>query len=180
MAIHPEGLPYFYQDKLVTYDNMDVPRIKECLVVAIALVCYMLRHMKDAQQNFTFHEEVELCVELTTTDYPPKFNYYIADHANQSIFWADTQEPESIQCSEGIMRGRQSCASISTGRNSTFGCADNILREEYWKHVEYYPCHREVSKMHFEELKNLMAGCATGRSSVAYLAEVIQLRLAFV
>ncbi|CEL52516.1 hypothetical protein RSOLAG1IB_05720 [Rhizoctonia solani AG-1 IB] len=142
MFIHPEGLPYFYQDKLVTCDNMDDPRIKECLVVAIALVCYMLRHMKDVQQNFTFHEEVELCVELTTTDYPPKFNYYIADHENQSIFWADAREPESIQGCEGIIR-------------------DNILREEYWKHIEYYPCHQEVSKTHFEELKNLMAACAT-------------------
>ncbi|KAF8720599.1 AMP-binding enzyme C-terminal domain, partial [Rhizoctonia solani] len=145
MAIHPEGLPYFYQDKFVTYDNVNNPNIKKLTVVAAAFVCYMLRNMKDTQSDFAFHEEVELCIELKTTNYPPEFNYYIVDHANQSIFWADLREPESIKGIKGIAR-------------------DNILREEYWKHVEYYPCHREASRMQFEELKDLMAACATGES----------------
>ncbi|KAF8740229.1 AMP-binding enzyme C-terminal domain, partial [Rhizoctonia solani] len=144
MAIHPEGLPYFYQDKFVTYDNVNDPNIKKLTVVAIAFVCYMLRNMKDTQSDFAFHEEVELCIELKTTNYPPEFNYYIVDHAKQSIFWADIREPESIKEIKGIAR-------------------DNILREEYWKHVEYYPCHREASRMQFEELKDLMAACATGK-----------------
>ncbi|KAF8678896.1 AMP-binding enzyme C-terminal domain [Rhizoctonia solani] len=144
MAIHPEGLPYFYQDKFVTYDNVNDPNIKKLTVVAVAFVCYMLRNMKDTQSDFAFHEEVELCIELKTTNYPPEFNYYIVDHAKQSIFWADIREPESIKEIKGIAR-------------------DNILREEYWKHVEYYPCHREASRMQFEELKDLMAACATGK-----------------
>ncbi|CAE7200024.1 unnamed protein product [Rhizoctonia solani] len=142
MIIHPEGLPYFYQDKLVTSDNIDDPRVKGLVASAVALICWMLRHMKDIQADFKFHEEVELCVELKSTDYPPKFNYYIADHAKQTLFWADSREPENIREAKGVVR-------------------DNILREEYWKHVEYYPCHREVPKAHIEELKSLMAGYAT-------------------
>ncbi|EUC57441.1 hypothetical protein RSOL_222110 [Rhizoctonia solani AG-3 Rhs1AP] len=142
MIIHPEGLPYFHQDKLVTSDNLDDPHVKELVASAVALVCCMLRHMKDIQEDFKFHDEVELCVELKSTDYPPKFNYYIADHAKQTIFWADSREPESIQEAKGVIR-------------------DKILREEYWKHVEYYPCHREVPKACLEELKNLMAAYAT-------------------
>ncbi|ELU39136.1 hypothetical protein AG1IA_06824 [Rhizoctonia solani AG-1 IA] len=106
MAIHPEGLPYFYQDKFVTYDNVNDPNIKKLTVVAVAFVCYMLRNMKDTQSDFAFHEEVELCIELKTTNYPPEFNYYIVDHAKQSIFWADIREPESIKEIKGIARGR--------------------------------------------------------------------------
>ncbi|KAG8731372.1 hypothetical protein FRC11_004352 [Ceratobasidium sp. 423] len=131
MVVHPEGLPYFYQDKLVTTDNIDDPHVKELITSAVALVCFMLKRMKDIQEDFTFHEEVEL-----------------SDHARQIIFWADSREPESIREAKGVIR-------------------DNILREEYWKHVEYYPCHREVPKAHIEELKDLMAACATGKCSRA-------------
>ncbi|KAH7329855.1 hypothetical protein B0J17DRAFT_209418 [Rhizoctonia solani] len=65
-----------------------------------------------------------------------------SDHSKQVIFWADSREPESIREERGVVR-------------------DNILREEYWKHIEYYPCHRDLPKAHLEELKNLMAACAT-------------------
>lgn len=37
-----------------------------------------------------------------------------------------------------------------------------ILREEYWKHLEYYPCHYEIGTQQLEELKQLLAACATG------------------
>ncbi|CUA74535.1 hypothetical protein RSOLAG22IIIB_05595 [Rhizoctonia solani] len=142
MIIHPEGLPYFYQDKFVTSDNLNDPHVKGLVTSAVALICCMLRHLKDIQDDFKFHDEVELCVELKSTEYPPKFNYYIADHAKQIIFWADSREPGGIQEAKGAIR-------------------DNILREEYWKHVEYYPCHREVPKTCIGELKNLMAAYAT-------------------
>ncbi|KAJ1305912.1 hypothetical protein OPQ81_010631 [Rhizoctonia solani] len=130
VAIHPEGLPYFYQDKLVTYDNMDDPHIKKLLENAVALVSYMLKHMKDMREDFTFHEEVELCIELKTVDYPPKFNYYIADHSKRIIFWADSREPESIQKARGPIRDNHLSlkdAATSEGSTSPMSAKDIAL-----------------------------------------------------
>lgn len=102
---HPEGLPYFQQDQFVTSDNMGDPEVQKLVARALVLVCHMLKHLKETQDDFTFHEDVDICVELENLNDPPEFNYYIADHKRKTIFWADDREPGDVQEVEDVTRG---------------------------------------------------------------------------
>ncbi|KAF8608095.1 hypothetical protein BDV93DRAFT_586085 [Ceratobasidium sp. AG-I] len=139
---HPEGLPYFQQETFVTCDNMLDSEIRQLVPKALSMLCHMLKYRKDTDPSFTFHQHVEFCLELKTLTTPPEFNYYIADHRNQTIFWADDRRPAVIEGRDDSMR-------------------EVVLREEYWKHVEYFPCHRPTSQKNFYELKQLLAAYAT-------------------
>lgn len=105
MHVHPEGLPYFQQDQFVTSDNMNDLQVRELVAKALALVCFMLKDMKDKQVEFSFPEDVDICIELENLNDPPEFTYYIADHKGKTIFWADSREPANIQEAEGVTRG---------------------------------------------------------------------------
>lgn len=100
--VHPEGLPYFYHEKFVTTDNMNDPKVKHLVSAALNVVLQLLRCRKETSTDFTFHEDVEFCIELKNLNNPPEFNYYIVDHKKRSIFWADDREPPGL---EGATRG---------------------------------------------------------------------------
>jgi hypothetical protein len=105
MHIHPEGRPYFQDDKFVTSDDMQNLEIRSRISQALGLIFYMLKHMKATKQGFTFHQEVEFCIELETITSPPEFNYYIVDHKERKIFWADNRQPADVEGTEGAARG---------------------------------------------------------------------------
>ena len=105
MHTHPEGLPYFQQEMFVTCDNMLDPEVQRLVPKALSMLCHMLKYRKDTDPSFTFHQHVEFCLELRTLTTPPEFNYYIVDHRNKTVFWADDRRPAVIENREDGMRG---------------------------------------------------------------------------
>lgn len=89
----------------VTCDNMLDSEVQRLVPQALSMLCHMLKYRKDTSRSFTFHEQVEFCLELRTLTTPPEFNYYIADRKNQTVFWADDRRPAAVEAREDGMRG---------------------------------------------------------------------------
>ncbi|KAG8784899.1 hypothetical protein FRC12_018158 [Ceratobasidium sp. 428] len=142
--MHPEGRPYFQLGQFVTSDDMENPEIGKIMPQALALVVLILKQTNEACSDPVVQQELEFCIELESLTLPPEFNYYIVDRKGRSIFWASNHRPCEIENASEATRG-------------------NILREEYWKHVEYYPCHQFSTTEDYEELKQLLAAYATGK-----------------
>ncbi|KAG9080832.1 hypothetical protein FRC06_006116 [Ceratobasidium sp. 370] len=73
--------------------------------------------------------------------------HYVADHAAETITWANNQRPESL-C--GLSRDQER----------------NILKEEYWTHMENFPGARRVNGANIEHLKDVLASLAIGMSLI--------------
>ncbi|KAG8791671.1 hypothetical protein FRC12_008461 [Ceratobasidium sp. 428] len=69
--------------------------------------------------------------------------HYIVDHCTESVTWVDEQRPDTL-----------------------FGLPDhqerNILKEEYWAHMENYPGSRFVGSKSTQRLKDILSSLAIG------------------
>lgn len=81
------------------------PQVQGLIPSALGMILYLLQHRKQSDEAFTFPRDVEFCLELRSLTTPPEFNYYIVDHKNQTVFWADDRQPAVIERTEEDMRG---------------------------------------------------------------------------
>ncbi|QRV83969.1 WW domain protein [Ceratobasidium sp. AG-Ba] len=146
MYVHPEGRPYYHQGALLTFEDMHNAETASLVLQALASICFMLKMKHEGCIETSIHRDIEICIELETLISPPKFNYYVVDCRKRSIFWADSRRPTEIEQANEITIA-------------------NTFREEYWKHVEYYPCHHFTTAQDLGELRALLGAYATDAST---------------
>ncbi|KAG8707547.1 hypothetical protein FRC09_001770, partial [Ceratobasidium sp. 395] len=76
----------------------------------------------------------------------PSIRYYLANHAAKTIAWAGGDAPSSVSTADPQR-------------------AQNILREEYWVHVENFPAPVSASAKDLGELKAVLASLAVDAST---------------
>ncbi|KAG8680554.1 hypothetical protein FRC08_016208, partial [Ceratobasidium sp. 394] len=102
--LHPEGRPYFQQGQFVTCDDMQDPMIAKIMLQALVLVCFILKQISEVRPDFDFQQGAEFCIELESLTIPPEFNYYIIDHNEHTIIWAEGHRPTEIEQTNEITR----------------------------------------------------------------------------
>ncbi|KAG9079879.1 hypothetical protein FS749_008203 [Ceratobasidium sp. UAMH 11750] len=86
--------------------------------------------------------------------------HYAADHAAESIIWVDNQQPDSLY---GLPETQKR----------------NLLKEEYWTHMENFPGVKHVDETNIQHLKDVLSSLAVDArtsdgSTSPFSAEQIQ------
>ncbi|KAG8735033.1 hypothetical protein FRC10_011073 [Ceratobasidium sp. 414] len=92
--------------------------------------------------------------------------YYVAEHQAKTVSWADNQRHESLS---GLVANR----------------VRNMLKEEYWTHVENFPGIRHIEASGVQDLKDVLASLAidsgtSDGSTSPFSVQQIQTFLSFI
>ncbi|OCH88062.1 hypothetical protein OBBRIDRAFT_795599 [Obba rivulosa] len=135
--VHPEGATYYYHRTdiaVVTSVNMYIADNLRKIEHRIQVISELL-----AAKNLILPCNTELYLDFD--EMADSCGYYFVDHGNREIFWL---EPVSAH------------ALLSTTAASSSHLR-YMLEEQYWTHVENFPCHRpERLSLHVPELISIL------------------------
>ncbi|KJA18436.1 hypothetical protein HYPSUDRAFT_45299 [Hypholoma sublateritium FD-334 SS-4] len=129
-TVHPEGKPYFYSEgqvSVVTECNIHQTAVAESIA---AWTAHVGKQATDQEINLT--DSMEIYLQLEGDD----CNYYIADHATQTVFWLTSDESDDLGLSPVVSRSHMK----------------QQLQAQYWAHVENFCNHRRIDPSVLEEL----------------------------
>jgi hypothetical protein len=115
--VHPEGNPFFYNKelRLVTDNNVRDAAILSLLEAACANV------HRQRQDDATKLPYADLYLRLQHGNVA---DYYFVDHINRNLFWLHDISSLDLDLPEAV-------SPLHLG---------HVLEDEYWVHVEYFPC----------------------------------------
>jgi len=145
---HPEGKSYFYHPRfrIVTDAWVFTPSILNRIVFYATQLFQILQN-----QNIILPPTSELCLELDPVDSEePGCSYYLVDHSNRTEFWVTEATTDILDIAPVISSPHLKL----------------VLEEHYWRHVEYFPVHLQLSEEVESELQGiLLHACADSMSS---------------
>ncbi|KZV94436.1 hypothetical protein EXIGLDRAFT_748612 [Exidia glandulosa HHB12029] len=167
--VHPEGNPYYYHKghQVVTFNNIveddDAHDVLKAAVVEIkqrmrihrpldTIVAKLPNERPDITlQLDEWHygiPELELCVNVIDAK-TGKCSYYIVDWNRRCLCWLE-EDPDTLEDDDPA---KLSLKKLELDPAASWDHVRTGLEWQFWKHVEFFPAHRDLPPGSMEELR---------------------------
>lgn len=194
--VHREGMPYYNHKakQVVTFCDIVDDDVNECVKAATEEIKKRMRlHIAPelVERDFPTQRpdvkiqwdawhygvpEWELCIKVNVAT--KECQYYIADWNKRCIFWLE-ECPENLAPEDPSLLNT---AKLGILAPASYNHMRSTLEGQFWKHVEFFPEHRDLPQGSFEELKSWFLWGITDRktsldSTIGYEAKDMELFL---
>ncbi|KZV94433.1 hypothetical protein EXIGLDRAFT_834966, partial [Exidia glandulosa HHB12029] len=164
--IHPEGNPYFYHgdQQVVTLCDIIDDGVNDCVKAVVAEVGRRMR-VHRPQDSITrdlpssrpdvevqinqWHygiPEWELCINVVDAK-KGECRYYIADWSKRCVFWLE--DDADSDSNPGVL----DLDKLKLKPKSSWDHLRTMFEGHFWKHAEFFSCHRNLPPGSLDELK---------------------------
>ncbi|KZV80238.1 hypothetical protein EXIGLDRAFT_845731 [Exidia glandulosa HHB12029] len=167
--VHPEGNPYYYHTghQVVTFNDIvedddandvlkaAVLEIKQRMRIHRPLDTIVAQHASEhpdlTLQLDEWHygfRELELCINVVNTK-TGECSYYIVDWNRRCLCWLE-EDPDTLKDDDPA---KLSLKKLELDAAASWDHVRTMLEWQFWKHVEFFPAHRDLPPGSMEELR---------------------------